>query len=96
MVTALVNRAPGGRELEPPTPRRAVGAGLAIAQNRSEHWDHETVDRYDEELGIMGGDMGAPNLSHPPPLIGAYSSGSAGASSDLGGPVSSGPFEEIE
>ena len=74
----------------------AVGAGLAIAQNRAEHWGHETVDRYDDELGIMGGEIGVPHLSHPPAVIGAYSAGSAGASSDLGGPVSSGPFEEIE
>jgi hypothetical protein len=74
----------------------AVGAGLAIAQNRAEHWDHEIVDRYDDELGIMGGDLGAPGLSHPPPVIGAYSTGSAGASTGRGGPISSGPFEEID
>jgi hypothetical protein len=33
----------------------------------------------DEEIGVVGGQIGAPNLKHPPATIGAFSSASAGA-----------------
>jgi hypothetical protein len=32
----------------------------------------------DAVIGISGGDMGAPNLAHPPAKVGAYSSASVG------------------
>jgi hypothetical protein len=32
----------------------------------------------DEEIGVSGGDLGAPNLKHPPPTGGAYSAASSG------------------
>jgi|SRR5580698_3831162 hypothetical protein len=33
----------------------------------------------DEEIGVVGGEIGAPNLKHPPSRIGAPSMASAGA-----------------
>jgi phage tail tape-measure protein len=35
----------------------------------------------DEEIGVSEGELGAPNLKHPPAKVGAYSGGSAGTSS---------------
>jgi hypothetical protein len=32
----------------------------------------------DAEIGVSDGELGAPNLEHPPAKIGAYSAGSAG------------------
>jgi phage tail tape-measure protein len=34
----------------------------------------------DAEIGVTGGDIGAPNLKHPPAKVGAYSAAAAGAS----------------
>jgi phage tail tape-measure protein len=35
-------------------------------------------EELDSEIGVSGGELGAPNLKHPPAKIGAYSGGSAG------------------
>jgi len=49
----------------------------------------------DAEIGVTGGDLGAPNLKHPPPKSGSYSAASSGAgpSSAPGaeGPISTPP-----
>jgi len=47
----------------------------------------------DEEIGVSGGDMGAPNLSHPPATVGAYSGGSTGASSGGDEEPAEGPMQ---
>jgi hypothetical protein len=47
----------------------------------------------DADIGVSGGDLGAPNLKHPPPTSGAYSAASVGApSSDDDGPAE-GPIQ---
>jgi len=38
----------------------------------------------DAEIGVIGGDLGAPNLEHPPAKRGAYLSASAGVDSSSG------------
>lgn len=56
-----------------------VGA-LASAAVQSEAYDiseHDAV--LDAELGITDGDIGAPNLEHPPAEIGAFSVANCGA-----------------
>lgn len=75
-----------------------VGAVLAIGHNRQMHWDAEEEERIDRELGIIDGDIGAPNLSHPPPSIGGlYSATSMGISPSLEANVAEGPFNpEVE
>lgn len=45
----------------------------------------------DDAIGVSGGEMGAPNLEHPPPRFGAYSGASSGASSG-GGQTADGPI----
>jgi hypothetical protein len=49
--------------------------------------------KLDEEIGVSGGDLGAPNLTHPPAKIGAYSMASAGLGSSSGGEPAEGPMQ---
>jgi len=39
-------------------------------------------DKLDAEIGVSGGELGAPNLKHPPARIGAYSGSSAGGNAE--------------
>jgi uncharacterized membrane protein YdjX (TVP38/TMEM64 family) len=45
----------------------AVGVVLAVGHNRQMYLESLEEERYDREMGIIGGDIGAPNLRHPPP-----------------------------
>jgi hypothetical protein len=56
----------------------AVGAVLAVGHNRQMHLDALEEERQDRELGIIGGDIGAPILRHPPVTHGLYSANAAG------------------
>ena len=60
----------------------------------------ERVSVHDGELdaaiGVTGGDLGAPNLKHPPAIRGTYSAGASGASSGGGTSTSSGPMQTPE
>jgi hypothetical protein len=49
----------------------------------------------DAEIGVNGGDLGAPNLEHPPAIRGTYSAGSAGGGGG-GGRTSEGPMPAPE
>jgi hypothetical protein len=69
-----------------------VGALLSIAQNRQMHRESEEVDRFDETVGITSGDLGVPNLEHPPATIGTYSSSSLGLGWEADPIVSRGPI----
>lgn len=69
-----------------------VGAVLAIAQNRQMHRNAEGEDLYDEELGIIGGQLGSPNLDHPPATVGTYSAGSLGLASSTEVRAAEGPI----
>lgn len=64
-----------------------VGAAAgAIAASAVQDGDDEKAAHdlaLDEEIGVLGGELGAPNLKHPPARIGAFSAASSGAS--LGG-----------
>ena len=59
----------------------------AVAGRAAEQTDESRAaeDReLDGEIGVSGGELGAPNLKHPPAKIGAYSGGSAGVSPSSG------------
>jgi hypothetical protein len=45
---------------------------------------------------VNGGDLGAPNLKHPPAIRGTYSSASCGGTSGGGGSPSEGPMPRPE
>ena len=72
-----------------------VGA-LAVGALESEHGDDLALDRrLDEEIGVSGGDLGAPNLLHPPAVRGVYSAESAGAAGSDQAPAE-GPMQTPE
>jgi hypothetical protein len=50
----------------------------------------------DEEIGVSGGDLGAPNLKHPPAKVGAYSAAAAGAAASDGEEPAEGPMQNPE
>jgi hypothetical protein len=58
----------------------AAGAltGNAIDSGKAADTTEET--KLDGEIGVSGGELGAPNLEHPPAKIGAFSGGSMGSS----------------
>jgi len=53
-----------------------VVAGAVLDQESSAK--EQRTRELDEEIGVTGGDLGAPNLKHPPPTSGAYSEASSG------------------
>ncbi len=56
----------------------AVAAAAGIAAERSDTADAANDKKLDDEIGVGGEDLGAPNLEHPPARTGAYSGASAG------------------
>ncbi len=65
-------------------------AGLAIDRGTTEN---EAVDAgLDEAIGVSGGEMGAPNLEHPPATRGAFSGASAGVAPAADGEPAEGPI----
>lgn len=82
----------------------AVGAALgavagAVAEAVLEH-DKELDRQHDAVLdaiiGVTSGEIGAPNLKHPPAKIGAYSGSSMGVSAGGGRASAEGPFEDVD
>jgi hypothetical protein len=70
-----------------------VGA-LASSAFETNSADLAEIDRkLDAELGVSEGDIGAPNLEHPPAKIGAYSAASSGASSSTDSAPAEGPMQ---
>jgi Glycine zipper len=73
-----------------------VGAvsGAVLDTRAAESAEQER--KLDEEIGVTGGEIGAPNLEHPPARIGAYSSASVGAGSSSDATPAEGPISEPE
>ena len=69
-----------------------AGAGLDTAASQQS----TRTSVLDAEIGISGGDLGAPNLAHPPARVGAYSAASAGAGSSSGEEPAEGPMQVPE
>lgn len=57
----------------------AAGALAGNALDSQAQEDEATTEALDEEIGVSGGDIGAPNLKHPPARVGAFSGPSSGA-----------------
>jgi predicted amino acid dehydrogenase len=51
--------------------------GVAMERDAAERAAEER--ELDREIGVNGGELGAPNLKHPQAKVGAYSAASAGA-----------------
>ncbi len=71
-------------------------AGAALDTASVESSEHER--KLDEEIGVIGGELGAPNLVHPKAIVGAYSSASVGAGAGSSGDSTpaEGPISEPE
>ena len=50
----------------------------------------------DEGIGVMGGDLGAPNLKHPPAKVGASSAAAVGAGATSADEPAEGPMQPPE
>jgi hypothetical protein len=72
------------------------GAGAAAALERSAADASARNGVLDAEIGITGGDLGAPNLEHPPATSGAYSAASIGAMSSTDASPAEGPIQELD
>ena len=49
--------------------------------------------KLDAEIGVSGGELGAPNLQHPAAKVGAYSGSSAGSGDGDGEEPAEGPIQ---
>ena len=49
--------------------------------------------KLDEDIGVSGGDLGAPNLEHPPATRGTYSAAACGSGGRESAPPSGGPMQ---
>jgi len=56
----------------------AAGAVAASALEKDAARQAARTRDLDDQIGVTGGDLGAPNLKHPPARVGAYSAASAG------------------
>jgi hypothetical protein len=65
-----------------------IGVGDVLNTIREHHRAHD--EQLDKDIGVIGGDIGAAPWDQPPPVIGAYSMGSAGGGST---PVGAEPDE---
>jgi uncharacterized membrane protein len=74
-----------------------AGAVAASALDIDSELRAKHTRELDEAIGVSGGDLGAPNLKHPPATIGAYSAGSTagGGASDESEPAE-GPMQTPE
>lgn len=70
----------------------AAGAAAGVAVDQGDEEVAIEDAKLDEEIGVTRGDLGAPNLKHPPAKIGAYSSGSSGAATTPTGSPAEGPM----
>jgi hypothetical protein len=70
-----------------------VGAIAGAAVEQDTERANDRTSELDEQIGVIGGDLGAPNLEHPPATRGTYSGGSAGAAASSGQEPAEGPMQ---
>jgi hypothetical protein len=72
--------------------------GAMVAKVADEEADRVSIHEgeLDAEIGVSGGDLGAPNLEHPPAVRGTYSAGAAGGGGSSSGRSSEGPMSAPE
>jgi outer membrane protein with glycine zipper len=73
-----------------------AGAMAEKAVGRDQDKSARNDARLDAEIGVSGGELGAPNLRHPPGRVGAYSGASVGAGQRGGRTPAEGPISEPE
>jgi phage tail tape-measure protein len=84
MVGAVVGAAAGPPGMVAGAVIGAVAGGIAaMAIDSDEDRRAARTKELDDEIGVTGGDLGAPNLQHPPATVGAYSVAAAGAETSV-------------
>jgi hypothetical protein len=73
----------------------AVGAVIGLGLDREDERKASHDQELDREIGVTEGDLGAARPDQPPAVVGAYSSGSAGAGGS-GTSTSEGPMQNPE
>jgi hypothetical protein len=68
-------------------------AGAVLDREGERRASHDRA--LDAEIGVSDGELGAPNLEHPPAKVGAYSASSSGAPSSSGD-TAEGPIQPPE
>ncbi len=69
----------------------AVGAIIGAVTEHESISESANDSKLDREIGVSEGELGAPNLKHPPAKVGAYSGASAGSSSHTDPQPAEGP-----
>lgn len=69
-------------------------AGAVLDRDSAEH--AARTRELDAVIGVSEGDLGAPNLKHPPAKIGAYSAASIGEGRSANGEPAEGPIQSPE
>jgi hypothetical protein len=73
-----------------------AGAIAASALDSEAEQQSERTRVLDAEIGVSGGDLGAPNLKHPPAIVGAYSGASVVADAPDDEEAAEGPMQTPE
>jgi len=71
----------------------AAGALAGFAADRESAARETEEAKLDREIGVSDGELGAPNLEHPPATVGTYSGSSTGTSSTDGEAPAEGPMQ---
>lgn len=75
------------------------GVAAALAEAVAEADDERAAARdaeLDDEIGVTSGEIGAPNLKHPPAKIGAFSAAAMGAGGGDETTPAEGPIQDID
>ncbi len=73
-----------------------VGAVLAAITDSEDKVKEAAERELDEDIGVTDGDLGAPNLKHPPAVRGVYSAASVGTAGAAGAEPAEGPIQTPE
>jgi hypothetical protein len=73
-----------------------AGAMAGAVLDRDSSRQASRTRTLDAQIGVSEGELGAPNLKHPPATVGAYSGASAGVESSAGAEPAEGPMQTPE
>ena len=74
----------------------AVGAAASIALDAHHVEERRKEEALDEEIGVIGGDIGAAPPNQPPAKRGAFSAASMGLAKESDVPPTEGPIQNVD
>jgi phage tail tape-measure protein len=94
MVGAAVGAAAGPPGMVAGAVIGAVAGGIAaMALDSDADRQAARTAELDDEIGVTGGELGAPNLKHPPATVGAFSLAAAGTGTPVDDAPAEGPIQ---